>query len=75
MFNKSKKHINVNSEKVLFSETNVKFSERTLLAVIGQINLQKWNDVKDQLCCKTNEEFVTKLLAIAQDFLNRYVFT
>lgn len=75
MYNKPKKDPNITSEKVCFSEKIVKYAEKTLLEVIGQVNLQKWNNIKIQLSCKTNAEFVTKLLDIAQDFLNRYVST
>lgn len=69
MFNKSKKHININ-KKVYVSE-GLKSSEKTISEFIGQNNIQKWNDIKSQLFCKSDEEFVTKLLNIAQDFLNR----
>lgn len=66
------KDINLTSEKVCFGEQFSKHSEETVLDVIGEVNLQKWNDIKIQLSCKTNTEFVTRLLDIAEEFLHRY---
>lgn len=63
------------SEKVHFSEKPAKLSERALMEVIGHNNLEKWNYMKIRIACKTDEEFVTKLLDIAQEFLNRYYYS
>lgn len=75
MYNKPKKDLNFTSEKVCFGEKLSKYSEESLLEVIGQVNVQKWNNIKIQFSCKTNAEFVTRLLDIAQEFLSRYVST
>lgn len=72
MYNKSKKRLDNIREKICFSEKVVSKPEKTLLELIGQENLPKWHSLKMQLSCKTDEEFMTRLLEIAQEFLYRY---
>lgn len=71
MYKKSKKSI---GEKLCFSEKIVSNPEKTLLDLIGHENLPKWHNIKIQLSCETDEEFIIKLLEIAQEFLYRYFF-
>ncbi|KAG5873400.1 hypothetical protein JTB14_017987 [Gonioctena quinquepunctata] len=50
---------------------DLKIPDNLLSRVIGPINVKKWNAMKILFSSKTNEEFVTRLLDIAQEFLNR----
>nr|XP_023019105.1 uncharacterized protein LOC111507948 [Leptinotarsa decemlineata] len=50
---------------------NDKLADNILARLIGPINVKKWHALKIVLSSKTNEEFVTKLLEIAQEFLDR----
>ncbi|KAJ8941341.1 hypothetical protein NQ318_004785 [Aromia moschata] len=52
-------------------ENNLQGSEYSLLNVIGTLNIKRWNALKIAFACKTNENFVTKLLDIAQEHINR----
>ncbi|XP_030749206.1 uncharacterized protein LOC115877185 isoform X2 [Sitophilus oryzae] len=67
-----------NIEKSLSIVTNnqktnpevLNFQEAALLKfVIGPLNFKRWCEVKRQLSCKSNEQFVTKLLDIAEKFI------
>lgn len=72
MFNKPKKGLDKIREKICGSEKVVSKPEKTLLELIGQENLPKWHSLKMQLSCKTDEEFMIRLLAIAQEYVYRY---
>lgn len=54
------------------SNNAIKINENSLLnIVVGSLNVKRWNVLKVAFSCKTNEHFVTKLLDIAQEYLNR----
>ncbi|XP_060519982.1 uncharacterized protein LOC132698117 [Cylas formicarius] len=47
-----------------------KHQENAILKlVVGILNLKRWNELKILFCCKSNEQFASKLLDIAQDYL------
>ncbi|RZB40865.1 uncharacterized protein BDFB_005912 [Asbolus verrucosus] len=49
-----------------------KIDENSALEVIvGFVNVKRWNLLKASFSCETNENFATKLLDLAQDYLNR----
>lgn len=49
-------------------------SETGVLEVLNETTLERWNKMKYHLSCRNDEEFVVKLLDIAEEFLNRYLF-
>lgn len=51
----------------------IRSSENLLINLIGVVNIKRWRSLKVILACKTNEDFVTKLLDIAQQYINRYI--
>ncbi|KAF7268957.1 hypothetical protein GWI33_017986 [Rhynchophorus ferrugineus] len=58
----------VNAQKTNSEVLN--FQEAALLKfVIGPLNFKRWCDIKSKLCCKSNEQFVTKLLDIAHEYI------
>lgn len=44
--------------------------ETALDTVVGTSNVNKWNQLKEAFCCKTNVEFVMVLLNLAEEQLN-----
>ncbi|XP_057660548.1 uncharacterized protein LOC130896435 [Diorhabda carinulata] len=72
MFKKIQKEngLSVESEISNLKENYCNTSEFNLSTFIGPQNIKRWNAIKVALCFKTNEEFVTKLLDIAQGYLN-----
>lgn len=45
--------------------------DAALDAVIGTANVNQWNELKEAFYCKTNVEFATVLLNLAEEQLNR----
>lgn len=49
--------------------------ENSLLEIaIGSLNVKRWLVLRSSFSCDNNKKFATKLLDIAQEHLNRYVF-
>lgn len=65
MFKKNQK-----DNGTFLKENANKSREFYLSTLISAQNLRRWNTVKDALCFQTNEEFVTKLLDIAEEYLH-----
>lgn len=60
----------INTQKTNSEVLN--FQEAALLKfVIGPLNFKRWCEIKSKLCCKSNEQFVTKLLDIAHEYILR----
>lgn len=44
--------------------------DSALNTVVGTSNVNQWNELKEAFCCKTNVEFATVLLNLAEEQLN-----
>lgn len=72
MYKKLQKEKNVRSESEFVDENKLELPEKSLLNVIGALNLRRWKTLKMVFSCKTDEDFVKKLLDIAEEYFNRY---
>ncbi|XP_072376450.1 uncharacterized protein [Diabrotica undecimpunctata] len=72
MFKKIQKEngLTVESEISNLKENYHNNSEFVLSTLIGSQNIKKWNSIRIALGFKSNEEFVTKLLDLAQGYLD-----
>lgn len=62
----------VRSESVKNKSHASKFDQNSALEVtVGFVNVKRWNLLKASFSCETNKSFATKLLDLAQDYLNR----
>lgn len=44
--------------------------DSALDTIVGTSNVNQWNELKEAFCCKTNVEFATVLLNLAEEQLN-----
>lgn len=58
---------NSDAEKIAKKQTNV---DSALDTIVGTSNVNQWNELKEAFCCKTNVEFATVLLNLAEEQLN-----
>lgn len=57
-------------EKIVKNQTY----DSALNTVVGTSNVNQWNELRKAFCCKTNVEFATVLLNLAEEQLNnRYM--
>lgn len=61
---------NTGCEKIEKNQTY----DSALDAVVGTSNVIQWNELKEAFCCKTNVEFATVLLNLAEEHLSRLEF-
>ncbi|CAG9854645.1 unnamed protein product [Phyllotreta striolata] len=59
------------SDNCNLKENEYKSSEISLTTLIGVRNLKRWNALKIEFRFQADEEFVTKLLDLAEDYLNK----
>lgn len=59
---------NIASEKI----EKIQTYDSALDTVVGTSNVNQWNELKQAFCCKTNVEFATVLLNLAEEQLNRW---
>lgn len=71
MYKKLQKEKNIRNESEFVDENKLEVPEKSLVNVIGALNLKRWKNLKIVFSCKTNGDFVKKLLDIAEEFLNR----
>lgn len=55
------------AEKIVKNQT---YYDPALDTIVGTSNVSQWNELKDAFCCKTNVEFATVLLNLAEEQLN-----